>query len=201
MRDEQEPALLLWEPGQISFEQAGDLLEWSPRVLVHHQALSEALTWGIKLDAVWSAPEAMADVAAAVAHQQPVSVLPLQENRALQAVLHWLKEKQQTSIYLIAAAEADNYQLLQRLIPDQSLIQLQVISQGWRYSFFKSGQTKKWLPQDSLIRIISFDEPVKLSGIVLTPVNQNQPLLEIALQESGILTVAGAAAFWLGEQL
>jgi thiamine pyrophosphokinase len=205
VRDEQEPALLLWQPGQLSFEQAGQLLEWSPRVVVHQPALEEALAWGIKLDAICTTPDAMAAAVAAVEHQQPVDVLPLPEQDALQAILQWLRDRQQASLYLIADAAADYFLLLRQLEPLQQLAQIQVISQGWRYSYFKSGLVQKWLPRGSRLRLISFSEQPLLSGAKANAVIQNHLLQELVLEQSGMLQLKSdtsvAAPFWIGEEL
>ncbi|WP_224995389.1 hypothetical protein [Cesiribacter sp. SM1] len=201
VRDEQEPALLLWQPGQLSFEQAGQLLEWSPRVVVHQPALQEALTWGIKLDAVCTAPGDMPEVVAAVEHQQPVSILTLPGHNALQAVLQWLKDKQQASLYLIADASADNFLLLRQLEPLQQLAQIQVISQGWRYSYFKLGQAQKWLPTSSILKTIAFDKQPLLSGAEAILSRQSAVLQHIALQQSGIIQLQSETPFWVAEDI
>ncbi|AHM61075.1 hypothetical protein D770_14105 [Flammeovirgaceae bacterium 311] len=205
VRDEQEPTLLLWQAGQLSFEQAGQLLEWSPRVVVHQPALNEALAWGIKLDAICTPPDAITAAVAAVEHQQPVDVLSLPGDDALQAVLQWLRDKQQASLYLIADAAADYFLLLRQLEPLQQLAQIQVISQGWRYSYFKSGVLQKWLPRDSSLRLISFGEQPLLSGAQFTVVIQNPILQELVLEQSGMVQLKCATpvatAFWIGEEL
>lgn len=206
VRDEQEPALLLWQAGQLSFEQAGQLLEWSPRVVVHQPALEEALAWGIKLDAICTTPDAMASAMAAVEHQQPVNVLSLPEQDALQAVIQWLRDRHQASLYLVADAAADYFLLLRQLEPLQPLAQIQVIGQGWRYSYFKSELVQKWLPRGSSLRVISFGKQPLLSGAEATSVMQNHMLQELVLEQSGMIQLraepSGAdSAFWVGEEL
>ena len=202
VRDEQEPALLLWEPGQLTFEQAGELLEWSPRVIVHQQALEEALQWGIKLDAVWASPVLLEQVTAAVDHQQPVSVLPFSaEKPPLQEVLQWLKAINQRSLYLLANAENSNFSLLQQLEGLQQMVQVQVISHNWRYSYFSKGLAQKWFPADSCLRIVAFGEKPAHNALDTANPAEDQQLQELLVEQAGMVEVKGSAAFWLGEKL
>ena len=201
VRDEQEPALLFWQPGQLSFEQAGDLLEWSPRVVVHQQALEEALSWGIKLDAVWAVNHQLEQVAAAVAHQQPVKILPFEQEESLAEVLQWFKRNNQSSINLLADAAAHNFLLLQQLAPLQQLVQVQVISQGWRYSFFRNGSIQKWLPEGSHLRLIALEHQPTLNGAGLNKLQESQQVQEFTVQQAGVVKIEGAAPFWMGELL
>lgn len=201
VRDEQEPAFLLWQPGQLSFGQAGELLEWSPRIVVHQQAMEEALAWGIKLDAVWAVPAQLKQTTAAVAHQQPVTVLSFTQEAALREVLQWLKNKNQQSVNLLANAEAQDYVLLQQLEPLQPLVQVQVISRGWRYSFFGQGAAQKWLPAESPLRLISFGQKPSAGGIPFSVLKENEQTQEVLLQQSGVVKIKSTAAFWIGELL
>lgn len=201
VRDEQEPALLLWQPEQLSYEQAGELLAWSPRVVAAQQALAEALAWGIKLDAVWTQPAQLEETKAAVAHQAPVAVCPFRGNDKLLEVLYWLKGRNQQSVNLLADAEAQNFFLLQALIAVQQLVQVQVLSKGWRYSFFRPGNTQKWLPTKSRIRLISFEGKQLINGIIPGQQLMAAPVQEIEVQQSGLLKVTAEAPFWLGEKI
>lgn len=201
VRDEQEPALLVWQPGQISREQVGELLEWSPRVVVHQQALEEVLNWGIKLDAVWAHPEQLAEAAALTAYQQPVEILSLPPASAsLPSVLAWLQEKKQHSLYLMADARADNFLLLNNLRRHPDALQVQVISGGWRYSLFTKGKLQKWYPEGRLLCVVAFEGPVDVKNIGYNLLHQDEQMQKISLEEPGLLEISGSA-FWLGEQL
>ena len=202
VRDEQEPALLCWQPGQASFEQAGELLEWSPRVVVHQQALAEALQWGIKLDAVWAMPGQLEEARTAVEHQQPVSILALPEEAlSLPAVLQWFKEKNQSSLHLLAKAEADEFGLLRQLEALQALVQVHVISQGWRYSYFAKGLAQKWLPAASQLRIVSFASQPALKAGNCSLLKKTESLQDVLVAQAGMVEIKSTAPFWLGEQL
>ncbi|EMR01067.1 hypothetical protein [Cesiribacter andamanensis] len=202
VRDEQEPALLLWQPGQLSFAQAGQLLEWSPRVVVHQQALAEALAWGIKLDAVWAASLEQDTVVQQVAHQQPVAVLPLPAKDPLQGVIAWLRNKKQSSLNLVADAEADTFALLRQLEGmQQEGVQLQLISQGWRYNYIRRPEMRKWLPAGSLLRVLAFGAFPKVEGVMIESHAAGPQRQEIRLQQSGLLSFTGGESFWLGEHL
>ena len=202
VRDEQEPALLLWETEQLSHEQVGQLLEWSPRVVVHQQALSEALNWGIKLDAVCAAPEQIAELSQLLAHQQPVTILALPGEDALQWIFRWLESKNQQSLNLLANAREQEYALLQQITALSGQLQVQVFSQDWRYSYFKAGKSQKWLPAESQLRLIAFQGKPMITANAVFSINEAQPgVQEVYLQQPGLLTISSAAPFWLGEKL
>lgn len=201
VRDEQEPALLLWQPGQLSYEQAGELLAWSPRVVATQHTLAEALAWGIKLDAVWAPQAQLEATRAAVAHQAPVAVCQFRENNSLQEVLHWLKAKDQQSVNLLADAEAQDFTLLQQLLALQQLVQVQVLSKGWRYSFFRPGSLQKWLAAKSHIRLIAFEGRQLINGMMPGQQLMAAPVQEIEVQQSGLLKITADAPFWLGEKI
>ena len=52
IRDEQEPALYIHAADNFTLEAMGDLLEWSPTVLVSPAALKKVVDFGMKVDAV-----------------------------------------------------------------------------------------------------------------------------------------------------
>ena len=52
VRDDQEPALIIANGQSCSFELMGQLLEWSPVVMVLDGAIHRVLELGIKLDIV-----------------------------------------------------------------------------------------------------------------------------------------------------
>ncbi len=201
VRDEQEPALLFWQPGQLSYEQAGELLEWSPRVVVAQQALREVLAWDIKLDAVWTLPAQQAETRLAVAHQDPVLIQTYRANTKLEEVLQWLKRMNQLSVNLLADAEAQHFSLLVQLAPLQKLIQVQVLSKDWRYSFFQQGKRQKWLPAESIIKIVAFNKAPEVTGAAVMAEAREANLQVYRLTHAGIVEMQAADAFWLGERI
>ncbi len=50
IREKQEPALIFHDLNQLNYEYLGQLLEWSPTILVLEECLSEVLSLGIKID-------------------------------------------------------------------------------------------------------------------------------------------------------
>jgi thiamine pyrophosphokinase len=57
VREKQEPALLIMQIDQFDEEYLGQLLEWSPTVIVNAVILEKVLSLGIKIDAVMSNEE------------------------------------------------------------------------------------------------------------------------------------------------
>lgn len=53
IRENQEPALLIQDLSALDAESLGQLLEWSPRVIAHAQALTELQNSGVHVDLVF----------------------------------------------------------------------------------------------------------------------------------------------------
>lgn len=53
IRENQEPALLIQDLSALDAESLGQLLEWSPRVIAHAQALTELQSSGVHIDLVF----------------------------------------------------------------------------------------------------------------------------------------------------
>lgn len=57
VKEQQEPALLLLDTAQLSYEQIAPLLEWVPTVLVAEPMVERVLSWGIKIDVILATRE------------------------------------------------------------------------------------------------------------------------------------------------
>lgn len=77
VRDAQEPALVIASTS-ITFETLGQLLEWSPVVVVLESCLKEVLTWEIKIDKIICQDIHYQTIFEASIHQQPLQIFPLE---------------------------------------------------------------------------------------------------------------------------
>lgn len=82
VRDEQEPALIIANGEACSMELLGQLLEWSPTVVVLDGAAPRVMDLGIKFDILMGDFDRGADYEEIIAAQQPIEVLKIEEQNS-----------------------------------------------------------------------------------------------------------------------
>ncbi len=95
IRDDQEPALIIANGEACSMELLGQLLEWSPLVIVLDSAIHRVLDLGIKVDVLLGDFDRNLDTEAIKAKQYPLEVVytPDQEKHDLEKAFDYLVEK------------------------------------------------------------------------------------------------------------
>ncbi|PST85190.1 thiamine pyrophosphokinase [Pedobacter yulinensis] len=139
IREKQEPALYIHDLGNFSEELLGQLLEWSPTVIVHGAAYEKIDSLGIKIDAVVHPAEAL-----------------LQENtqviggtaEATSLVLDHLIKGGYPAVNIITPQHD-----LKFLTAYSSLITIVVFSETEKTYAIQSGFSV-WKPKDSIFKIL-----------------------------------------------
>jgi len=90
VKEQQEPALLILDVSNISFETISPLLEWSPTVLVAESAIDAVLSWGIKIDLLLAREEYQKSHITLLEEQYPVKFMTVKEDKFLEEGLHFL---------------------------------------------------------------------------------------------------------------
>lgn len=105
VRDEQEPALIIANGQSCSFELMGQLLEWSPVVMVLDGAIHRVLELGIKIDVVLGDFDKTENWEELLANQQPVEVVhtPDQNKTDLEKGLDYLIAKGHKAVNILWA--------------------------------------------------------------------------------------------------
>ncbi|WP_273214946.1 thiamine diphosphokinase [Runella zeae] len=95
VREKQEPALLIANGEGCSFELLGQLLEWSPFVLVLDHAIHRVLELGIKVDALLGDFDRDIDLEELQASQYPLEIVeaPDQDKTDLEKGIEFLIER------------------------------------------------------------------------------------------------------------
>ncbi|SDK30012.1 hypothetical protein SAMN05421823_102392 [Catalinimonas alkaloidigena] len=139
VRDEQEPALLILTD-QIPFALVGELLEWSPTVLVAEPALETVLSWGIKVDGVLCLPTQAASLRTQLNDYHPLVLILKDETET------WLEG---ASAWLVAHQHRNVYVLVETIAPDllQAHAALQVLFFDPHFKTFcvRGSSYKKWV--------------------------------------------------------
>lgn len=105
VRDEQEPALLIANGDDCSAELLGQLLEWSPVVVVLDQAIWRVLDMGIKVDVLLGDFDRNLDINLIREKQYPLEVVrtPDQEKTDLEKGIEYLIERGHSAVNIVWA--------------------------------------------------------------------------------------------------
>ncbi|TDQ09423.1 thiamine pyrophosphokinase [Pedobacter metabolipauper] len=150
VKEKQEPALYIHHLGTFDEEYLGQLLEWSPTLIVSTSEYEKVLSLGLKVDLVVSAGEP-------VFFQENTKVIPT-AGEALDAVLDYLIAEKYPAVNVIDSVS--NLRELGNYITDINIV---VFKETEKSYAIKSG-FKVWKPKDSVfhIEVISYFETSNL---------------------------------------
>ena len=105
VRDDQEPALIIANGASCSFELLGQLLEWSPIVVVLDNAIDRVLQLDIKVDVLLGDFDGDFDPEIYKEKQYPLEIVytPNQEKTDLEKALDYLVEKGHKAVNIVWA--------------------------------------------------------------------------------------------------
>jgi thiamine pyrophosphokinase len=185
VRDEQEPALYLYEPESCDFATIQQLLEWSPVVGIKAEDWAKIQFWGIKIDVVL------------------YSNSPQKEVNLWQDTIQWLKVEKDYLTEGIAYLQQRGHRTLSLLTDFQSFrqanldlsdLEIIIYQENYKYFSIRGGHWRKWLPQGAEIRV--FSENFVSDNLQKIQTNQYQVL------KDGFVNIDNQGTnFWLGENL
>ncbi len=193
VRDAQEPALLIAETN-ISLETIGQLLEWSPIVVVLEHCLEEVLAWNIKIDKVIGSENNQTKMWELTAHQQPLEIVVLKDEL--------LKDQIDFAISHLIAQEISALSLVipAALLPSDFVhylpnIVLIFFETEWKGYFVPQGIFKKWTTAGTLFQIEAGHTISQLIG--LEEVGNN--IFEVSA--TGLISFEVAETIFLKEKM
>ncbi len=180
VRDEQEPALIIANGQSCSFELMGQLLEWSPVVMVLDGAIHRVLELGIKLDIVLGDFDKSENWDELLANQQPVQVVhtPDQNKTDLEKGLDFLIAKGHKAVNILWATgkRADHHiNNLSTLAKYKDQITIVMLDDHSKI-FNLPNQFTKWYPANQNISLIPLGSVFGLTTKGLTYNLQNEDL-------------------------
>lgn len=146
IRDEQEPALLVWDSRVIATDHWLPLMEWSPLVWVHEHSLDHFLDNGLKIDGVLLHSMTENELKDKLAFQWPVKFYQPTELR-LENAIRFLIEQNCHAINVLVPS-TDLTKLIEELETVCKLVDLVLIHEMGRTLFLKSGKFEKWVEKD-----------------------------------------------------
>ena len=159
IREKQEPALLILGMDNFSDEDLGQLLEWSPTVMVTPLMAEKLDAWGIKIDWV-IADEPISEF------QSDVKLLSLSGNSPLISALKFLTFNEYPAVNVVTdELDVDSY------LPFADKINLVIFYNNQKIYPVTSGFSK-WKPAGETIEILSPSADLQTTGLINVAPNQ-----------------------------
>lgn len=158
VREKQEPALLVLGMDSFDDELLGQLLEWSPTVIVTQNTAEKVHAWGIKIDCVISTDNIEG-------LQSDIKWLPAGTDTLTEAALKYLITNNYPAVNIIT----DDVQL-KDVMYFADKINLVIFSAGKKIYAVNSGFTK-WKPTGEVIELLAHPNELHTGG--LESINNN----------------------------
>lgn len=166
VRDDQEPALIIANGAECSNELLGQLLEWSPLVIVLDSAIERVLDLGIKVDVLLGDFDRGFDAEHYREKQYPIEIVhtPDQEKTDLEKAFDYLVEKGHKAANVIWATgkRADHtITNITNIVRFRDQLKIVILDDHSKI-FLLPKHFQKWYTKDSIISLIPIG---KVSGI------------------------------------
>jgi thiamine pyrophosphokinase len=158
IRDEQEPALIIANGESCSFELVGQLLEWSPLVVVLDSAIDRVLDLGIKVDVLLGDFDRDFQAEKYLEKQFPLDIVyaPDQEKTDLEKALNYLIDRGFPAANVVWATgkRADHTMTnLTNIVQYRDKIKV-VVLDDYSKVFLLPNSYEKWYPAGTIISLI-----------------------------------------------
>jgi len=166
VRDDQEPALIIANGASCNSELMGQLLEWSPLVIVLDSAIERVLDLGIKVDVLLGDFDRNFNPEVYIEHQYPLEIIhtPNQDKTDLEKAFDYLIEKGHKAVNVIwATGKRADHTLtnITNIVQYRDQLKIVVIDDHSKV-FLLHTKFDKWYTANTIISLI----PVgKVSGI------------------------------------
>lgn len=162
VRDDQEPALIIANGATCSDELLGQLLEWSPLVIVLDSAIERVLELGIKVDVLLGDFDRGFDTSFYKESQYPIEIIhtPNQDKTDLEKAFDYLIEKKIPAVNVIWATgkRADHtITNITNIVRYRDLLKIVILDDHSKV-FLLPTKFEKWYPKDSVISLIPIGE-------------------------------------------
>ena len=162
VRDDQEPALIIANGEMCSNELLGQLLEWSPLVIVLDSAIKRVLELGIKVDVLLGDFDRGFDADYYKEKQYPIEIIhtPNQDKTDLEKAFDYLIEKGHKAANVIWATgkRADHtITNLTNIVAYRNQLKV-VILDDYSKVFLLPNHFEKWYTKDTILSLIPVGE-------------------------------------------
>lgn len=200
VRDDQEPALIIANGEACSKELLGQLLEWSPLVIVLDSAMERVVELGIKVDVLLGDFDRDFNPQEFIKSQHPIEIVytPNQDKTDLEKAFDYLIDRKIPAVNVIwATGRRTDHTIsnLTNIVRYRDLLKI-VILDDYSKVFLLPRSFRKWYPADSIISLIPVGTVTGITSENLTYELQNDTLTmgfrsgnSNASREDGIVTI------------
>lgn len=180
VKDDQEPALIIANGAACSNELLGQLLEWSPFVIVLDSAMDRVLPLGIKVDVLLGDFDRDFDTKQFETFQYPLEIIsaPDQNKTDLEKAFDYLIEKQHKAVNVVWATgkRADHtFNNISCIAKYREHLKI-VLLDDYSKIFLLPNCYKKWYPKNSIISLLPIGSVTGISSKNLFYPLQNDDL-------------------------
>ncbi|AWA30236.1 thiamine diphosphokinase [Flavobacterium magnum] len=180
VRDDQEPALIIANGEACSMELLGQLLEWSPLVIVLDSAMERVAALGIKVDVLLGDFDRDFNPDEFIRTQHPIEIVyaPDQEKTDLEKAFDYLIERGIPAVNVIwATGRRTDHTIsnLTNIVRYRGLLSI-VILDDYSKVFLLPRNFRKWYPADSILSLIPVGTVNGISSENLVYELQNETL-------------------------
>ncbi|MCO6175949.1 thiamine diphosphokinase [Flavobacterium sp. NRK F10] len=166
VRDDQEPALIIANGASCSIELMGQLLEWSPYVIVLDSAMDRVLELGVKVDVLLGDFDRDFDPGSYKDSQYPLEIIhtPDQDKTDLEKAFDFLIEKGHQAVNVIWATgkRADHtITNITNIVRYRNSLKIVILDDHSKI-FLLPQKFQKWYPKNTPLSLIPIG---KVSGI------------------------------------
>ena len=158
VRDDQEPALIIANGAECSNELLGQILEWSPFIIVLDSAMERVMELGIKVDVLLGDFDRGFDPTYYKEQQYPLEIIhtPDQEKTDLEKAFDYLIEKGHKAVNVIwATGKRSDHTLtnITNIVRYKDLLKIVIIDDHSKI-YLLPQKFEKWYTKDSIISLI-----------------------------------------------
>ena len=200
VRDDQEPALIIANGASCSEELIGQILEWSPLVIVLDSAIDRVIKLGIKIDVLLGDFDRDFDASYYLEKQYPLEIVhtPDQDKTDLDKAFDYLIAKGHKAVNVIWATgkRADHtITNITNIVAYRNQLKIVVLDDHSKV-FLLQNKYEKWYPKNTTISLIPIG---KVTGIttknLFYPLNNEELIIGYRtgssnhVAEDGIVTI------------
>jgi thiamine pyrophosphokinase len=168
VRDDQEPALIIANGAACNEELLGQLLEWSPLVIVLDSAIERVLELGIKVDVLLGDFDRGFDVSHYKESQYPIEIVhtPNQDKTDLEKAFDYLIERKIPAANVVWATgkRADHtISNITNIVRYRDLLKIVILDDHSKI-FLLPLKFEKWYTKDSIVSLIPIGEVVDIQS-------------------------------------
>lgn len=168
VRDDQEPALIIANGAACSEELLGQLLEWSPLVIVLDSAIERVLELGIKVDVLLGDFDRGFEPSHYKESQYPIEIVhtPNQDKTDLEKAFDYLIERKIPAVNVVWATgkRADHtITNITNIVRYRDLLKIVILDDNSKI-YLLQNKFEKWYTKNSIISLIPIGEVAEIQS-------------------------------------